>query len=139
MPYIEGQDNAPTAETLMRSRYTAYSLNRIDYIMETCHPSILKQQDEAAIRRWCENSQFLRLDLIETRAGNAQDDQGTVRFIAWIKEKDVLGGIHERSTFAKYEGFWTYLSGQHFPLKMPGPNDPCPCGSGAKFKKCCGA
>jgi SEC-C motif domain protein len=138
-PYIEGLENAPTAESLMRSRFTAYSLANVDYILDTCHPSILKQQDPIALQRWCETSQFLRLELIETKQGGLEDEQGFVRFIAWIKEKDVLGGIHERSTFTRFEDRWTYLSGQHFTLKMPGPNDPCPCGSGQKFKKCCGA
>ena len=123
----------------MRSRYTAHALARVPYILATCHPSILRKQDAAALARWCENSEFMKLEVLETKAGGVNDEEGTVRFMAWIKEKGKLDGLHERSTFTRHEGLWTYLSGQQLPVKMPGVNDPCPCGSGLKFKKCCGA
>ncbi len=136
LPYIDGLAHAPTAEALMRSRYTAYALGRVPYILATTHPVLLPQQDAADLSRWCAETTFLRLDVLETKAGGAQDSQGTVRFIAWTMEKGKLGGIHERSTFERVEGRWTYKSGQHQSLKMPGPNEPCPCGSGLKLKKC---
>ena len=139
LPYIDGQAFAPTAEALMRSRYSAHALVRVPYILATCHPSIQPYQEAAAIEKWCRSAQFLKLEVLETKAGKASDERGTVRFIAWTKEGGKLAGIHERSTFEKVNGQWTYASGQHQSLKMPGANDPCPCGSGAKFKKCCGA
>lgn len=122
----------------MRSRYTAYALARVPYILATTHPILLPQQDAADLARWCAQTRFLRLDVLETKAGNTLDTQGTVRFIAWTMENGKLGGIHERSTFERVAGSWTYKNGQHQSLKMPGPNDPCPCQSGNKFKKCHG-
>jgi SEC-C motif-containing protein len=139
LPYVDGHMPAPTAEALMRSRYTAYALARVPYIIATTHPDLRPHQDAAGIARWCQQTQFLRLDVLEAKAGSPTDDRGTVRFIAWTKEKGKLGGIHERSTFERVDGHWTYDSGQHLPLKLPGANDPCPCQSGKKFKKCCGA
>lgn len=123
----------------MRSRYTAYAIGNVPYIISTCHPSIVKKQDAVAIARWCDNAEFMRLQIMETKAGGAADEDGIVRFIAWVKEKGKLEPIHEKSTFKRHEGLWTYLSGQQLSVKMPGPNDPCPCGSGLKYKKCCGA
>jgi SEC-C motif domain protein len=136
-PYVDGVEDAPTAEALMRSRYVAYSLGQVSYVIWTCHPSILAQQDEAAMERWCKSSEFVKLEVLEVKNGKEKDESGSVKFIAWIRENGKLGGIHERSGFVRYEGRWTYQSGQHFPLKMPGANDACPCGSGKKFKKCC--
>lgn len=123
----------------MRSRYTAHALGRVPYLIATCHPDIRQRQDAAAIERWCRNARFLKLEVLETKAGGPTDSQGTVRFIAWTLEGGKLTGLHERSTFARDAGQWTYQSGQHQSLKMPGANDPCPCGSDKKYKKCCGA
>lgn len=138
-PYIDGHRDAPTAEALMRSRYTAYTLARVDYILATYHPTIALKQDAGGIARWCREAKFLKLEILQTQAGGVNDNLGTVHFVATIIEGGKLGGINERSNFERYAGRWTYTTGKHFTFKMPGPNDPCPCGSGAKFKKCCGA
>lgn len=139
LPFIHGRSLPRTAEQLMRARYTAHSLGKALFIVSTCHPSIQVHQHSAHIERWRKETQFLRLDILETAKGGTQDHTGMVRFIAWTKEKGRLGGIHEKSTFERFESQWTYRSGEHRKLPMPGPNDPCPCGSGGKFKKCCQA
>ncbi len=136
--YIDGVENAPTAEALMRSRFSAYALSKVPYVIATCHPNLRKQQNPADLMRWCQTSEFKRLEIMEKVAGNENDEQGRVRFIAWVKENDKLQPLHEFSDFEKVEGKWTYKSGQHQKTKMPGPNTSCPCGSGKKFKKCCG-
>jgi SEC-C motif-containing protein len=137
--FIDGPADPPSAGELMRSRYTAHALGKIPYILATCHPSIRRKQDALAIARWCDNSEFMRLEVLETKAGGVNDEEGTVQFIAWILEKGQFGGLHECSTFTRHEGLWTYLGGRHLPVKMPGVNDPCPCGTERKFKNCCGA
>jgi SEC-C motif-containing protein len=68
-----------------------------------------------------------------------------VEFIATFKEKGVVRHHHERSNFSRVDGEWFFVDGE--PVlpetrvnQSPkiGRNDPCPCGSGKKYKKCCG-
>ena len=139
MPYISGNIPAPTAQALMRSRYTAYATGRVPYIIATSHPDLRPAPDAQSIEQWCREAKFIGLEVKECTAGGPEDLEGTVRFIAWFVERGKLQGIHERSTFRRHEGKWTYAAGAHQSLKTPGPNDPCPCGSGRKFKKCHGA
>lgn len=139
MPYIIGAQNAPTAEALMRSRYTAYATGRVQYIIATSHPDLRPFPEAAAVERWCKAAQFLKLEVKATQGGGPDDAEGSVTFIAWYIEDGKLQGIHERSQFRRQEGKWAYFAGVHPSLKYPAPNDPCPCGSGRKFKKCHGA
>jgi len=75
--------------------------------------------------------------IIAREKGESSDSEGVVEFAA-----DYQGGqLHERSRFLKEEGKWFYLNGDILPpvtAAKVGRNDPCPCGSGKKFKKCCG-
>ena len=84
--------------------------------------------------------------MVRVEAGGKEDDRGVVEFIARYKQKGVEHRHHERSRFARGEdGRWMYLDGDT--VKPPpvlrgekvGRNQPCPCGSGKKYKKCCGA
>lgn len=136
--YINGTENAPTAEALMRSRFTAYTLCDISYIIETCHPEIRNKQNAEELLNWCQRAEFKTLQVLETIAGGEDDTLGRVRFIAWILEADNLSPLHELSDFEKVDGEWTYKSGKSQKTRMPGPNDRCPCGSGKKYKTCCG-
>ena len=138
MPFIDGQTQPRTAEELMRSRFTAYSLSKIPYIIATCHPVLRTQQNPADLLDWCKRSEFKHLQILSKQAGKFEDQEGKVHFIAWIKENGRLKDLNEISDFEKVDGKWTYKSGRHQKTKMPGPNDPCPCQSGKKFKKCCG-
>jgi SEC-C motif-containing protein len=145
-PLISGEQAATTAEALMRSRYSAYVTDTIGYLRETLHPSHRSDYDEQATRRWAENSHWLGLEIRSTEGGGENDEQGVVEFVAHFKEKGVVRNHHEFSRFSKKDGRWYYVDGQ-----MPTPetvvntqpkvgrNDPCPCGSGKKFKKCCGS
>jgi len=144
-PLVEGQQAAPTAEALMRSRYSAYVVGAIDYLGETLHPEHRSDWDRDATARWAGQSEWLNLEIGDTEAGGEDDDEGLVDFVAHFKE----GGEHkvhqERSRFRRHAGRWYYVDGQ---LPRPvtqrnqgpkvGRNDPCPCGSGKKYKKCCG-
>jgi SEC-C motif domain protein len=84
LPYVEGRAFAPTAEALMRSRFTAYSLGRVDYILTTYDPRIVMQQDAAGIADWARRSQFWKLEILKTEAGGPDDLKGTVHFNATI-------------------------------------------------------
>jgi SEC-C motif-containing protein len=145
-PYIEGEAIAPSAEALMRSRYSAYVEHAIDYLGETLHPEHRADWDRDATRRWSEGAEWLGLQVVSTEAGQLGDTEGWVEFIADFKDQGKAQHHHERSRFLIQDGRWYYVDGEvprpqtrrHEAPKV-GRNDPCPCGSGKKFKKCCGA
>ena len=145
-PYVTGQENAPTAEALMRSRYSAYVEGAVDYLGETLHPQHRADWDREATRRWSEDAQWLGLEIVATEAGRQQDQQGMVEFIASFKENGSEKRHQECSRFARVNERWYYVDGeapkpktQRHSTPRVGRNDPCSCGSGKKFKKCCGA
>lgn len=144
-PILTGAMAAPTTERLMRSRYTAYQKGAIGYLGESLHPEHKADWDEAATRRWSANADWLGLEIVATEAGGEQDDEGTVEFIAQYRENGVARRHHEVSRFARKDGRWYYVEGStpavathRNEAPKVGRNDPCPCGSGKKYKKCCG-
>jgi SEC-C motif-containing protein len=145
-PYITGAAVAPTAEALMRSRYSAYVEHAIDYLGETLHPAHRTDWDREATRRWAEQAVWQGLEILSTERGEAGDDIGFVEFIAHYREDGVERHHRERSRFGAQSGRWYYIDGTTPKPKTErhegprvGRNDPCPCGSGRKYKKCCGA
>ena len=137
-PYITGALPAPTAEALMRSRYSAYVKKAIDYLADTLHPNERSDFDRKAAREWAEHSEWLGLEIVKAKGG-AQDSMGEVEFIARYRQDGTEHTHHEVSRFKKVNGSWHYLDGRIIP--PPGSvfqNDLCPCGSGNKYKRCCG-
>jgi SEC-C motif-containing protein len=143
-PYIEGKQAAPTAEALMRSRYTAYTTANIDYIEKTTAPEGLSDFDRDGSERWAKDAEWKGLEIVSTTKGQSGDEEGTVEFIAKYKLEDQDVAHHELSTFRKDGKTWLFIDGKILrdPVRNEGPkvgrNDPCPCGSGKKYKKCCG-
>ena len=80
-PIVDGAP-AATAEALMRSRYTAHVLGRIDYILETRDPSKRSDAERAAVERWVRDSTWLGLTILARERGGAGDDDGIVEFEA---------------------------------------------------------
>ncbi|VAW80868.1 hypothetical protein MNBD_GAMMA14-1641 [hydrothermal vent metagenome] len=129
----------------MRSRYTAYTLQNIDYLAATLSPGELKSFDKDGTALWARESTWMGLEIIETSAGSSEDKEGTVEFKARSRRNDVIQEHHEISRFQKIDGAWLYCGGKdvgpvQFRRDVPktGRNEPCPCGSGKKYKKCCG-
>ncbi|MCP3870230.1 MAG: YchJ family protein [Gammaproteobacteria bacterium] len=144
-PLLSGETHAETAEALMRARYSAFAMRKIDFLSNSLHPDHREDHDAPATRRWAENSEWLGLEIRSTTAGGASDDEGVVEFIATFKEKGVIRRHHEKSQFRKEGDTWYYVDGEMVPPKTEvhqqpkvGRNKPCPCGSGKKYKKCCG-
>jgi SEC-C motif-containing protein len=144
-PYISGVEKPPTAEVLMRSRYSAYAEHVIDYIIGTC----VREEGREAIdvketREWSEQSKWLGLKILSTDKGGANDSQGTVEFEASYERNGLRDLHHEQARFKKVDGQWLYEDGHVVPVTVVrtspkvGRNDPCPCGSGKKYKHCCG-
>lgn len=143
-PFIAGVAKAPTAEALMRSRYTAYTTHAIDYIVKTCTDKGNDGVDIDSTRKWAEESEWLGLKIIDTIKGGAADNDGEVEFTASYSQKGHKEEHHERSFFKKVKGDWFYDSGRLITDTVVrtspkvGRNDPCPCGSGKKYKQCHG-
>lgn len=117
----------------MRSRYSAYVLQRTDYLLRTWHPTTRPVNLDLA----AEGVVWQGLEIIGRSHGTGEDDEGAVEFVAHCQ----AGQLHERSRFIRESGQWYYLDGTLLPpvqKEKLGRNDPCPCGSGRKFKKCCG-
>ena len=146
-PYLKGKKQPETAEALLRSRFTAHTFANIDYIQKTHHPAHRAEIDLASTKDWAENSEWLSLEIIKTERGDLQDDEGTVEFIA--KFNDSNGNLinhHEVSLFKKHQDNWYFVDAEAPKVEQIrrnspkiGRNDPCSCGSGKKYKKCCGA
>lgn len=118
----------------MRSRYTAYALGRSEYLQRTWHSSTRPEGIDTGA-----GPQWLGLEIRGTQAGGPGDQQGTVEFLARYREQGRIGALHETSRFVREHGGWVYLDGRLHPVRslQPGRNQPCPCGSGRKYKRCC--
>lgn len=128
----------------MRARFSAYAEHQIDFLGDSLHPDHRDDWDRAATERWANNSEWLELEIRAKDAGDVDDEEGTVEFVAMFKEKGLLKRHHEISRFARHEGRWHYVEG-NLPkpetqrnIEKVGRNETCPCGSGKKYKKCCG-
>ncbi len=146
-PFLTGVKKAPTAEALMRSRYAAYVVKNIDYIDGTQIVLENEKFDKDEARKWADSSEWMGLEIKKTQKGGAADSTGVVEFVAHYKDKASGTELHhhETSLFQKQDGDWKFKEGQIHgaqPVKRLEPkvgrNDPCSCGSGKKFKKCCG-
>ena len=138
--YHSKQQVAPTAEKLMRSRYTAFAKGLTQYLLETRHPDTRAMDSQAAIQDTIDRCQWINLTIESTEAGQLSDTEGYVTFVANFVENGKPGSLKERSFFKKVDDRWYYVEGSHEqqPAKKIGRNDPCWCGSGKKFKKCHG-
>jgi len=139
-PYLTGRSHPPSAEQLMRSRYVAYSQKNNQYILDTWHPST-RPDDATPAEHY--DVEWRGLQILGTELGKAGDERGIVEFRARYRAKGETGGLDESSEFIKEDGRWYYVDGSTIkPQKSShlkvGRNEPCPCNSGKKFKKCCG-
>ena len=143
-PLITGKKQAETAEQLMRARYTAYTQIQMDFIEQTHDPKTNQDIDMQGSREWAQTTNWDGLEIIETQQGGVDDEIGTVEFKATFLTDEGPQIHHELSQFRKRDGVWFYHDSsqpsQTVVRASPkvGRNDPCPCGSGKKYKKCCG-
>jgi SEC-C motif-containing protein len=144
-PYLARTAQPPTAEALMRSRYSAFVKGDIDYLFDTLAAKEQKDFSREATSDWSKKSEWLGLDILATEKGQPGDDVGTVSFVAHFARDGKTLAHREKSTFHREgEGQWRFAGEEALkqaPVvlgKQPGRNDPCPCGSGKKYKKCCG-
>lgn len=106
-----------SAVALMRSRYSAYALNHIDYIVRTTHPrhpavaqNLAAWKEE--ILKFCMQTDFEKLEVIDSKESG---DRAAVIFIAHLKQGEDDVTFTERSYFAKVNGVWLYVNGDIYP------------------------
>lgn len=105
-PLHRGALAAPTAEALMRSRYSAYATGDVDHIRRTWHPTTRPADLDLDLElRW------YRLDILATSRGGLLDTAGTVEFRAYYRAPDGAGSQHEVSRFVREGGAWLYVDG----------------------------
>lgn len=157
-PFLSGAALPQTAEQLMRSRYTAFVKVDVEYLKKTLAPESRSDFDVASTRKWAETAKWKGLKIMSTEKGGLDDKKGTVEFTATYEVDGEGLDHHEVSQFRKDDkGQWLFVDGDghthkegeahhhHKPETVQrespkiGRNDPCTCGSGKKYKKCCGA
>lgn len=104
--YLDGEATPPTAEALMRSRYTAFARGDIEYLHDSWHPNSRPPAiDLDSSQRWT------RLDILDRSRGGPFDSDGIVEFRAHYRHGSTIGELHERSRFVRESGRWLYLDG----------------------------
>jgi len=121
-PIIEN-DDAKSAEALMRSRYTAFVIQDADYLIQTWHESTRPKDFQLGASRW-----------LGLRIVSATDDQVSFQAVFYTGSKGMI--LKESSRFRHEDEHWRYVDGD-CSVQTIGRNDLCFCGSGRKFKQCC--
>ncbi len=139
--FHSGAAQPATAEALMRSRFSAYAKRDVDYLLATWdtpkRPASIDFSKETAV--------WQKLSIVSTKKGGAQDSKGIVEFKAYYLQDGEDHFMHEISRFVKTNARWLYLdgvikaAGKLNANNNSGKNAPCACGSGKKFKRCCGS
>ena len=103
-PFHDGAA-APTAEQLMRSRYTAFARQLPSYLLETWHPTTRPKR--LVLDR---EQEWVSLVVVSAQGGFL-DTEGVVEFRATWRQRGVTQVLHERSRFVREDGRWLYLNG----------------------------
>lgn len=106
-PYIKGIDNAPTAEKLMRSRYSAFASGAADYLVNTTHISKRRYLNKKEILAWSKANKWLKLEVLAST-------ETTVTFKAYYLDENLKAQVHyEHSTFKFENNKWFYVDGEY--------------------------
>lgn len=125
-----------SAAALMRARYSAFVKHNIDFIQASTLPAQQAQLDLDAIKQWSQHSDWQGLE-VHSEALASDQSHSHVEFIAHWQDAQGRHQHQETSLFIKPAERW-YFYDPNVPLPAK-RNDPCPCASGLKFKKCCAA
>jgi SEC-C motif-containing protein len=117
-PYLDGTALPETAEALMRSRYTAYTLGDAAYLTATWHPTTRRKDLGLG-----EPVKWIGLEVLRCEAGGPGDTRGQVEFIARYKLRGRAQRLHEVSRFQRRQGRWYYLDGTLNTGTAPGHQD----------------
>lgn len=106
-PYIKGIKNTPTAEALMRSRYSAFATGAADYLVNTTHLSKRRLHNKKDILAWSQANKWLKLEVLAST-------ETTVTFKAYYLDENLKAQVHyEHSTFKLENDKWFYVDGEY--------------------------
>ncbi len=136
-PFISGSLKPGIPDHLMRSRYSAFCIKDIEYLILTLHPSKRQLNEREMLAQIIHETQWLGLKILKIDKSQISQGVGHVEFVAFYKNIEI-GQLHENSKFIYENGQWYYFDGVLLdPIKIS-RNEPCWCGSMKKFKKCHG-
>jgi len=141
-PIIQGAIIAPTAEALMRSRYTAFAMRKLDHVEQTHAPEVYNDFNRAEAERLAEECEWRGLEI---RKSSETGDTAEIEYVLKFRLEQQNIAKVAVSRFRRENGRWLFVNCDIDPPVAPlrvskvGRNAPCPCNSGKKAKKCCGA
>jgi len=141
--FIAHKDHPTTAEALMRSRFTAYAQKNEAYLLATWDDASTKKPKFIDFSKEGDVV-WTQLDIIQCKKGAINDKKGLIEFKAHYTLDGEPYVMHEISRFVFKNGRWFYMDGLVKSVSRAnqqvneGKNKPCPCGSGKKYKRCCG-
>jgi SEC-C motif domain protein len=142
-PVIQGKRESQTAAELMRARYSAFATGAMEFIVDTTHSATRGEVNVPDITEWSNTSTWQGLEIIETK--DLDEQRAYVSFEAHFTQQGKEQKHREKSLFEREDGSWRFVTGDElknptvrYETPRPGRNDPCSCGSGKKYKKCCG-
>lgn len=104
-----------TAEELMRSRYSAYAIGAVDYLIRTVHPKTREFHRPESVGDFSSANKWLGLEIIATEFGGREDKTGVVEFRAKYRDSSGIERVHhEKSNFRKELGRWFFVDGEVF-------------------------
>lgn len=139
-PLHSGRKKAMTAEQLMRSRFTAYAMGKDQYLIDTWDKT--KSPDKVNFSG--DQVEWSRLEIVSRKKGGSKDRKGSIEFKAYYKLNGEEHLMREASQFRKVNNEWIYVDGVVKSINSVGrqtdlgKNARCSCGSGKKYKRCCG-
>jgi SEC-C motif-containing protein len=152
-PFINKEQQVKTAEQLMRSRFSAYTIGNAQYIFDTYAKSSQKSQSIKDIDDWSKSCQWIALNIYSTIENENNSTEQFVEFSAFYITQNTLCELREKSRFILEDSplkQWRYIDGDiitHSELSTIKRNALCPCNQyptswqikkGKKFKHCCG-
>ncbi len=143
LPKLLGEVLPKNGEETMRSRYSAFVTGQIQYLIDSHHPDTRKELNVDELGQWSKEAEWESLKILKTTS--LSKDEEEVEFICRYSLNSKVQNHHELSTFKKDKSQkWFFYDGKLIndtvvrSAPKIGRNDPCSCGSGKKFKKCCG-
>ena len=136
-PFLSGSSKPESPEELMRSRYSAFCIKDIKYLISTHHPSRQGANEAELLNQTFHNTLWIGLKILNTEESRTDNQIRYVEFAAFY-QNDPIGQLHENSRFIYENEQWFYLDGVILDPLAFGRNELCWCGSNKKYKKCHG-
>ncbi len=143
-PYHEGTAWPADAVSMVRARYSAFALGKWQFVLDSEYDEDRESLSLEELKARGEQVSWIRLEIVGS--GHSEERNCPyVDFYSYYTIDGVTRELAEHSYFATRDGKLYYTDGEELvrePIRHETPkigrNDPCPCGSGKKYKKCCG-